>query len=228
MTVDEDQIRTMIEWWAAAVHAGDMDGVLADHAADIVMFDVPPPEDGVRGLDAYRDTWPEFFRWQADGAVFEIARWRSPPATMSRSPTRCCAVAPPRSWPSIRTGGCGSRWGCARNTAAGWSRTSTTPSPTPPRRLPKPRCARCTSGDLTPPPATISTARARLVRHRRHCPHVPIPVSDLVVQRIRRNRRPGKQTPQQRENSGDTSARHGPTPESREATLDRIRLRRSE
>ncbi|MFC0114039.1 YybH family protein [Kibdelosporangium aridum] len=72
MTADEDQIRIMIERWAAAAHAGDMDGVLADHAADIVMFDVPPPEDGVRGLDAYRDTWPDFFRWQADGAVFEI------------------------------------------------------------------------------------------------------------------------------------------------------------
>ncbi|MEV5541269.1 SgcJ/EcaC family oxidoreductase [Saccharopolyspora shandongensis] len=72
MAIDENQIRTMIEWWAAAVHAGDMTGVLADHAADIVMFDVPPPENGVRGLDAYRSTWPDFFRWQAQGAVFEI------------------------------------------------------------------------------------------------------------------------------------------------------------
>ena len=44
---------------------GDMDGVLADHADDIVMFDVPPPEDGVRGIQAYRETWPRFFEWQA-------------------------------------------------------------------------------------------------------------------------------------------------------------------
>ena len=29
-------------------------GVLADHSDDIVMFDVPPPHDGVRGIDAYR------------------------------------------------------------------------------------------------------------------------------------------------------------------------------
>ncbi len=36
------------------------------------MFDVPPPEQGVRGLDAYRATWPGFFDWQASGAVFEI------------------------------------------------------------------------------------------------------------------------------------------------------------
>jgi ketosteroid isomerase-like protein len=33
---------------------------------------VPPPEQGVRGLDAYRATWPGFFDWQASGAVFDI------------------------------------------------------------------------------------------------------------------------------------------------------------
>ncbi len=72
MLNDEDQIRLLIQRWAAAVHAGDMDGVLAHHADDIVMFDVPPPDDGVRGVDAYRDTWPPFFEWQRQGAVFEI------------------------------------------------------------------------------------------------------------------------------------------------------------
>jgi uncharacterized protein (TIGR02246 family) len=72
MTDDERQIRTLIERWAEAVHAGDMDRVLADHADDIVMFDVPPPYDGVRGIDAYRETWPPFFEWQARGASFEI------------------------------------------------------------------------------------------------------------------------------------------------------------
>jgi len=69
---DEEQIEKLILRWAAAVHSGELDGVLADHASDIVMFDVPPPHDGVRGLDAYRDTWPGFFRWQAEGAVFEV------------------------------------------------------------------------------------------------------------------------------------------------------------
>jgi uncharacterized protein (TIGR02246 family) len=70
--MDEQEIRTLIERWAAAVHAGDMDTVLADHAPDIVMFDVPPPYDGVRGIDAYREMWPPFFEWQARGASFEI------------------------------------------------------------------------------------------------------------------------------------------------------------
>jgi uncharacterized protein (TIGR02246 family) len=69
---NEIEIRELIENWAKAVHAGDMDGVLANHADDIVMFDVPPPEDGVRGIDAYRETWPPFFKWQKQGALFEI------------------------------------------------------------------------------------------------------------------------------------------------------------
>jgi uncharacterized protein (TIGR02246 family) len=69
---DEAQIRDLIDRWARAVHDGDMDGVLADHAEDIVMFDVPPPDDGVRGIAAYRDTWPPFFEWQRQGAVFDL------------------------------------------------------------------------------------------------------------------------------------------------------------
>jgi uncharacterized protein (TIGR02246 family) len=69
---NETEIRALIEGWAIAVHTGDLDGVLVDHADDIVMFDVPPPEDGVRGIDAYRETWPPFFKWQQQGASFEI------------------------------------------------------------------------------------------------------------------------------------------------------------
>ena len=72
MSDDQQQIRDLITRWADAVHAGDLDTVLADHAEDIVMFDVPPPEDGVRGLVAYRNTWPPFFEWQRSGGSFEI------------------------------------------------------------------------------------------------------------------------------------------------------------
>jgi uncharacterized protein (TIGR02246 family) len=68
----ETEIRTLVERWVTAVHEGDMATVLADHADDIVMFDVPPPDDGVRGIEAYRATWPPFFEWQASGAVFEL------------------------------------------------------------------------------------------------------------------------------------------------------------
>ena len=69
---DEQQIRALIEAWATAAHDGDLATVLADHAPDIVMFDVPPPDQGVRGIGAYRATWPPFFEWQASGAVFEV------------------------------------------------------------------------------------------------------------------------------------------------------------
>ncbi|TYB93037.1 DUF4440 domain-containing protein [Micromonospora sp. WP24] len=69
---EEQLVTDLVERWAAAIRAGDLRNVLADHADDIVMFDVPPPQDGVRGIDAYRDSWPPFFRWLADGAIFEI------------------------------------------------------------------------------------------------------------------------------------------------------------
>ncbi len=72
MSTNEQEIRTLIERWATAAHEGDLDGVVADHSKDIVMFDVPPPYRGARGLDEYRDTWPGFFQWQSSGAVFEI------------------------------------------------------------------------------------------------------------------------------------------------------------
>jgi ketosteroid isomerase-like protein len=72
MTDDELAIRALIERWASAVRAADLDGVVADHDSNIVMFDVPPPNFGVRGIDAYRETWPPFFAWLASGAVFEI------------------------------------------------------------------------------------------------------------------------------------------------------------
>ena len=78
MTDDEQHIRDLVERWAVAVHTGDMAGVLTDHAPDIVMFDVPPPEDGVRGLEDYEQTWPGFFAWQASGAVFEIVSLEVP------------------------------------------------------------------------------------------------------------------------------------------------------
>ncbi|GAA4536520.1 MULTISPECIES: nuclear transport factor 2 family protein [Nonomuraea] len=72
MRTDDKRIRELVERWARAAHAGDLDGVVADHADDIVMFDVPPPYEGVRGIEAYRRTWPEFFTWQAAGATYDI------------------------------------------------------------------------------------------------------------------------------------------------------------
>ena len=71
MSRDETSIRALIEAWAAAPHHGDIDSVLAHHDPDIVMYDVPPPENGVRGVAADRETWPGFFQWQK-GATFDL------------------------------------------------------------------------------------------------------------------------------------------------------------
>lgn len=71
-TDDNQQIRALIERWAAAAHDGDLEQVMAAHGDEIVMFDVPPPQQGARGRDAYQATWPPFFEWQATGATFDI------------------------------------------------------------------------------------------------------------------------------------------------------------
>ena len=69
---DEAAIRDLITRWIKAIQQQDLEGVLAEHDPGIVMFDVPPPYDGVRGLDEYRDSWPPFFEWISQGAQFEL------------------------------------------------------------------------------------------------------------------------------------------------------------
>ena len=130
MSTDTEQIRALIERWADAVHRGDMAGVLADHAEDIVMFDVPPPQEGVRGIDAYRETWPGFFAWQASGASFDLAVAGGDRGRGRRLRVRVAALRDGR--PGSRRTGCGSRSDCGRRAGAGWSHTSTTRSPTGP------------------------------------------------------------------------------------------------
>ena len=60
------QIRTLVENWATAVRAKDIEGALAHHADDIVMFDVPMPLQA-RGMDEYKKTWELFFRENPGG-----------------------------------------------------------------------------------------------------------------------------------------------------------------
>jgi uncharacterized protein (TIGR02246 family) len=68
---DEAAVRDLIEAWADAVGRKDYGGILRSHAADFVMFDVPPPFESV-GLDAYRKTWEVFFSWSSDPVRFKI------------------------------------------------------------------------------------------------------------------------------------------------------------
>jgi uncharacterized protein (TIGR02246 family) len=57
---NEEQIRRLINDWAKAVRSKDMEGALAHHAKDIVIFDVPLPLQS-KGIKAYRKTWELFF-----------------------------------------------------------------------------------------------------------------------------------------------------------------------
>jgi ketosteroid isomerase-like protein len=68
---DEAAIRTQIEAWAAAVRRQDMAGILRNHAADMIMFDVPPPLQ-LRGIAAYEGSWPQFFDASPRPIKFDI------------------------------------------------------------------------------------------------------------------------------------------------------------
>jgi ketosteroid isomerase-like protein len=66
MKSDEDAVRSVIDRWETAVQNRDMAGALANHTADMVMFDVPEPIQA-RGLAEYEETWELFFRFSPGG-----------------------------------------------------------------------------------------------------------------------------------------------------------------
>lgn len=69
-------ITALIRRWESAIQAGNMEAILANHAEDIVMFDVPKPLQSL-GLAAYRQTWELFFRYGSPGPdVFVIEELR--------------------------------------------------------------------------------------------------------------------------------------------------------
>jgi ketosteroid isomerase-like protein len=70
-TTDEATIRKLVEKWAGAARAKNLEGVLAHHSQDILMFDVPPPLQS-KGIEAYKKTWDLFFGWAQDAGIFDI------------------------------------------------------------------------------------------------------------------------------------------------------------
>jgi uncharacterized protein (TIGR02246 family) len=70
---DVTEIRSLLQRWTEAVRRHDTDGVLADHDADIVMFDVPPPLQS-KGIEEYRRTWDLFFRWHRPSDPFDVRK----------------------------------------------------------------------------------------------------------------------------------------------------------
>ena len=49
-----EEIEALIRRWVDAIDRADLQGTLADHTDDIVMFDVPPPHAGYRGMARVR------------------------------------------------------------------------------------------------------------------------------------------------------------------------------
>ena len=70
-SADEANIRAVLERWAKAVRARDYPGILACHAPEMRMFDVPPPFES-KGLEEYRRTWDLFFSTSEDPVVFDF------------------------------------------------------------------------------------------------------------------------------------------------------------
>jgi ketosteroid isomerase-like protein len=69
---NESQIRRLVGNWAQAARKEDMNGVLSQHANDIVMFDVPPPLQS-KDIAAYKKTWELFFSWSQGSGVFDLS-----------------------------------------------------------------------------------------------------------------------------------------------------------
>lgn len=57
---DASLLRSLIEAWAEAVRAKDIDAVMRHYAPDVVVFDVMPPL-FVKGAEAYRRNWQGWF-----------------------------------------------------------------------------------------------------------------------------------------------------------------------
>jgi ketosteroid isomerase-like protein len=68
----ESEIRDLLQRWASAVRSHDLEAVLAHHSNDILMFDVVGPPLVLEGIDAYKQSWPQVFRWLGSTGKFEL------------------------------------------------------------------------------------------------------------------------------------------------------------
>ncbi len=92
---DETQLRGLIARWSKAVRDENRAGIRADHDADILMFDVPPPFLS-RGLNAYMATWETFLTFQAKPVEFDfhdIAITAGTDVAFATAIGRCCDLS---------------------------------------------------------------------------------------------------------------------------------------
>ena len=68
---DEADIHALIDGWARAVREENRAEIRANHHAEMLMFDVPPPL-FVRGLDGYMATWELFLSCSEKPVAFDF------------------------------------------------------------------------------------------------------------------------------------------------------------
>lgn len=69
--MENAEIRNIIDNWVLSVQERNIEGILANHSDNIVLFDVPPPFESV-GIEAYKKTWEQSFFNGTEKGVYEI------------------------------------------------------------------------------------------------------------------------------------------------------------
>lgn len=67
---DEAEIRRLIAKWSAALEKKDVDGLLADYAPDVLLYDLKPPYE-IRGVEAFRKLWQDCLPFFPDAFASE-------------------------------------------------------------------------------------------------------------------------------------------------------------
>lgn len=70
-SIEEPQIRQLIDAWAEALRAKDLNGVMSAYAPDILVFDIAPPL-LYRGADAYGKNYEDWFATWEGWIGYEI------------------------------------------------------------------------------------------------------------------------------------------------------------
>ena len=83
---EEAQIRERLDAWTEALHAKDLDGLVALYGPDTVTFDLMPPAQ-VDGIDHYRKNFERWFAAMPGPISYEIMICGSRRALTSRSVT---------------------------------------------------------------------------------------------------------------------------------------------
>ena len=70
-STEEAKIRALVEDWAGALRARDIDGMMSHYAPDVCVYDIVPPLQ-VEGAEAYRGKWEEWFATVKDPIAYDV------------------------------------------------------------------------------------------------------------------------------------------------------------